>query len=625
VYSLGVSRSRVVALVIAVLTASVLSAAPSTAATTSATLCTHVAACKKAGYSDAGYDAAKGRMYWNMFSGANCTNYVAYRLITHQGLPRTRPWSGSGNAKNWGTALPTYRTSTPVPGAVAWWPYQGSAGHVAYVEKVDSKSITISESSWGGPVLRWRRIARTDAARWPTDFLVLSLPAVAKPTVSGTVKVGGAVSTAAVKLDPSVKADQITYRWQADGKSISGAGTRTYTPTEAELGKSLAVRVVVKRGTLETSTLYSAAAKVLPGALATTTARPTYSGTKLVDRTVKASPGTWNVSGTTFRYQWMSDGKPIPGATSASLTIPGSVAGTSLSVSVTASRSGYQPTTLSSPTVAVPFSELTVTTPPRLRGRLAVGSRLSLSDDAFSRTDVERRYQWFADGVAIRGATSETFTPTPGFLGKRLSVQVTASRSGYRDAVATTAASNPLPAGAMTSGNPVLRGTPAVGRDLAVNTPRWASGARYQYQWYAEGSAIRGATSSRLTLTPQLATKRIRVRVTATAPGYQSTARTSAWTARVARGTVSASVAVKGTATVRGKLKATVTVRRPATGTRTLRYQWLRDGKVIRGATGSTYRVATADRRHRLSVRVTVSASGYTTRAVTSGRTGTVR
>lgn len=622
-YSHGVSRPRLAALVLGAVLAALLPAAPASAASASATLCTGVEACRKAGYSDFGYGTANTKMYWNMFSGANCTNYAAYRLITSQGVTSTRPWTGSGNAKNWGVAMSSYLTQTPTVGSIAWFPDNGSAGHVAYVEKVGTKSIIISESSWGGPMLRWRQINRADSARWPKGFLVMSLPNLAKPTVSGTVKVGATLNASTITPAPKVAADSITYRWQADGKSISGAGAQSFKPTQEQLNKSLAVRVVVKRGTLETSTLYSAASRVLPGSLATTV-RPTFSGTARVDQVVRATSGTWNVPGTTFRYQWMADGKPIPGATSPTLTVPGSAAGKKLTVAVSASRAAYSTTTVSSAAVAVPFGTLTVKRPAAVKGGGAVGATAT-ADAAFSRDDVTVRYAWTLDGVAIPGATGRTYTPRAQDRGKRLAVVTTASRSGYVDVSSTSVAGPAIVNGTMRRTTPTLRGTPAVGRDLAVNGLSWAPGARYQYRWLADGRVVSGATTSRLTLTPQLRGKRISVQVTGTATGYDTASATSAATVRVAYGTVSASVTVKGTAKVRGKLKATVAVKRPTSGQRTIRYQWLRDGRTIKGATKSTYRLTTADRRHRVSVKVTVSSSGYTTKKITSRRTGTVR
>lgn len=38
-------------------------------------------------------------------------------------------------------------------------------------------------------------------------------------------------------------------------------------------------------------------------------------------------------------------------------------------------------------------------------------------------------------------------------------------------------------------------------------------------------------------------------------------------------------------------------------------YQWLRNGKVIKGATAASYRVRKADRKARLSVRVTATTA----------------
>jgi surface antigen len=83
-------------------------------------LCTGYTACKNAGYPSAGYAANNHKMYWRMYSGHNCTNYVAYRMVK-AGMPNVRPWSGSGNATNWGVAMRNITDQQPRVGAVAWW------------------------------------------------------------------------------------------------------------------------------------------------------------------------------------------------------------------------------------------------------------------------------------------------------------------------------------------------------------------------------------------------------------------------------------------------------------------------------------------------------------------------
>jgi hypothetical protein len=78
---------------------------------------------------------------------------------------------------------------------------------------------------------------------------------------------------------------------------------------------------------------------------------PTISGTAQVGQSLTVVRGTWD-SGVTFTYQWNQDGSPISGATSASYTILSSDLGSTLSVSVTGTKSGYATTTKTSVSTA---------------------------------------------------------------------------------------------------------------------------------------------------------------------------------------------------------------------------------------------------------------------------------
>ncbi len=50
----------------------------------------------------------------------------------------------------------------------------------------------------------------------------------------------------------------------------------------------------------------------------------------------------------------------------------------------------------------------------------------------------------------------------------------------------------------------------------------------------------------------------------------------------------------------------------------TVKYQWLRNGKAIKKATTSSYKLTTKDKRKKVSVRVTYSKAGLTTVVKTS-------
>jgi hypothetical protein len=74
---------------------------------------------------------------------------------------------------------------------------------------------------------------------------------------------------------------------------------------------------------------------------------------------------------------------------------------------------------------------------------------------------------------------------------------------------------------------------------------------------------------------------------------------------------------VSGKAKVGRKLHASTGTWSPSPASVT--YTWLRNGKVVAGRTGATYKLGKADRGKRIQVRVTVHKGGYADRSATSG------
>lgn len=145
------------------------------AAADTSILCAGYDSCASRAMPDGGYRASSGKSFWQMDPGHNCTNYVAYRLIS-SGMANVRPWSGTGNAWNWGSANSAITNGTPALGAVAWWNVNAaparSLGHVAYVERiVSADEIIVSEDNDGGD-FHWRRVTRSGSG-WPSGFIHL--------------------------------------------------------------------------------------------------------------------------------------------------------------------------------------------------------------------------------------------------------------------------------------------------------------------------------------------------------------------------------------------------------------------------------------------------------------------
>ena len=403
-------------------------------------LCDGYADCADAGMNASGYAKNNGTSYWRMFTGHNCTNYVAYRMVK-SGLPNSRPWSGEGNAENWGKAMRSITNDTPRVGAVAWWDANvspaGSSGHVAYVEQVVSADeIIVSQDSWGGD-FSWARVTRSGSG-WPSGFVHFNdvpMRNTAPPVISGTAKVGDTLATSAGTWKPSdVTA---TYQWRADGERIPGATASTLSLDETLLDKAITVRVSAsKLGYPTTRVLSAATPEVLPGVISNTAA-PTVRGHHRVDGVLTATAGSWYPTPDRISYQWLADGTPIAGADSTTLALKPSLVGASVALRVTASRTAYDDVVVTTPARRIQPGTLTLTRTPSLRGTAALGQTLTLvGARATPRATVE--VQWLRDGRAVPGATGSSYTVSKHDLGSRISVRSTVTRAGYTTLTPTT-------------------------------------------------------------------------------------------------------------------------------------------------------------------------------------------
>lgn len=242
-----------------------------------------------------------------------------------------------------------------------------------------------------------------------------------------------------------------------------------------------------------------------------------------------------------------------------------------------------------------------------------IGDHLHASGAVFVPTAETVTYRWVRGGTVV--ATGADYTVTAADLGQELGLTVTGQRSGYNDRTWGTRWLPHVVKGAFeVTGVGRLLGAAAEGRTLSVQAPASVTPAptSTSHEWTI-GTRVVTTTGPSLTLTSAMVGQQVSVRiryasathadiwVPVTLSGVPDTATRTAHVTGKAWTVVRRS-AVRGTPRAGRVLTAVLPVLSGRPGRYT--YQWLRDGKVVRGATGARFQVRAADRRHRISVRV---------------------
>lgn len=260
--------------------------------------------------------------------------------------------------------------------------------------------------------------------------------------------------------------------------------------------------------------------------------KPTISGDVRVGSTLTVSPGEWSKDDLDFDYQWKVEGELMVVSNESTYVPTPDTVGRRVWVDVVAfkefgPRNGVT-TEKTEPVQPAPTGKVQSVDPPVITGTPRIGSPLKASSGTWSPNGTSHRYQWYMDGVALDAGKQASYTPSPGTLGKHLTVKVTASRTGFTAASRTSAATAVVAPGQVE----VLRAPslaraehPVVGTSLGVDLGYWTpSGLTWSYVWVRDGVAIPSSTlgsrSSRYTLTSADWGKNVAVRVSGERYGF---------------------------------------------------------------------------------------------------------
>lgn len=260
--------------------------------------------------------------------------------------------------------------------------------------------------------------------------------------------------------------------------------------------------------------------------------------------------------------------------------------------------------------LVVPLRTMLAATP-TVGGDPIIGQTLTANTGTWT-SGTTLAYQWFRGTKAISGAISSSYTVTSSDIGSQIKLRVIGTKVGY----VTTTKYSPATGKIVKTATPTIVGSPAVGSTLSVNKGSWSSGLSFIYQWFADGSAITGATKDKFTPTDSQADQAISVQVTGSRKGWVTTARDSLASNKVLQVDIPFITMISGqgpkdpTKPNVGDMLAASPGKKWTEAT-TFTYQWYADGKILSGQTGNAIQVLLSHKGKKLSVSITGSKEGY--------------
>ena len=268
------------------------------------------------------------------------------------------------------------------------------------------------------------------------------------PTISGTAQVGQRLTA---NLGTWQEEATFAYAWRQVGSNTVLGTSNTYTPVAADQGKYLIVSVTASRAGYTNAVVRSdPSAAVAVGVFANPVA-PTITGTAQVGKPLIAAAGSW-ATGATLAYSWKRPGSTSVIGSLATYTPASADIGTTLTVTVTATRAGFTTATSPGATTAVVLGLPFTSSPaPTITGIKTVGSTLTAVTTGWNpNAGVTFTYVWKrADSssgptTTISGAIAATYKVVAADKGKYLTVTVTAKKTGYANTTVTSASGGTL-------------------------------------------------------------------------------------------------------------------------------------------------------------------------------------
>jgi len=315
-------------------------------------------------------------------------------------------------------------------------------------------------------------------------------PSIYTATISGSPIVGQMLTAGA--SGANLDGVDVAWQWLRDGSPISGATGQSYTLVAADAGHQVSVRGTVDGSAWATSDAVSVASAPVTLAISSVA----ISGIPQVGQVLTATASGVSPTGSEVVWQWLRDGSPISGATSQSYTLVAADAGHQISVRGTVGGSASATSTSVSVTAAPVAPSIGSVA---ISGIPQVGQVLTATASGVTPTGSAVTWQWLRDGVAINGATSQSYTMVAADAGHQISARGTVEGSASATSTPVSVTAAPV---APSIGSVSISGIPQVGQVLTATASGVSPvGTAVSWQWLRDGVTIIGATGQSYMLT----------------------------------------------------------------------------------------------------------------------------
>jgi hypothetical protein len=391
-----------------------------------------------------------------------------------------------------------------------------------------SASYTLEPSEVGDTievvVTATNSLGSASSTSQPTAVVVGAPPSNTTPPAVIGQPVAGATLRSSTGTWEGASPFTYAYHWQrcnAEGdacENIDEATSRSYTPINDEVGKTMRVLVTASNAAGSASEASAASSPVAAATPPSNTTAPTITGTSQDGQTLTAHAGAWEGTAPTFTYQWQScsptgeECQEIEGADSQSYTLESGDLESALRVLVTATNLAGSATATSDPSAEITSGPPIEFQPPSISGIADAGQTLTADPGTWSGSEAQIDYQWEScsptggECQAIVGAVQSEYQLGTGDIETTLRVRIGASDAQG----SVTALSIPTAVIGSTASTlfntfaPSVSGATRVGRTLTANPGSWTGEEpiEYAYQWQRcnenddECEDIAGATAT---------------------------------------------------------------------------------------------------------------------------------